>query len=927
MRMKKGLIITAVLILVYAIFGFFIAPPVLESNLISGITEHLGRKAKVDAIKINPFSLSVTIKGFELSEPDGEHFFGFAEFYVNFQLSSAFRRAYTFHEVRLIAPDCCIKILPDDRMNFSDLLPSQDQAEQDAGQGGQMPAVIIGHLNIDQGRLAFSDLARTTPFETTFSPIRLTLNKFSTRKGSENPYSFTASTGKGEMLSWEGRFSVNPIRSKGRFDITGIKKRKLWEYVQDKVRFEVKSGSIDLAAKYTMEISGEDVHVELTDGEMKFNEFNLSEKGKDKTLISIPSFSVEGVKFDLAGRNIQVDSVKSNDARFEGWIDPEGNFSFQTLFSMDGIEDKGEASIGAPDQKGAASRPWKISIGELKLEDYSIALENRTLAKPLRVELAPVHLSLRNLSNQKNTQAEAGIRFNISQSGSVQLKGVVGFDPVVADMTVKVEALDLKPLQSYLDSVAQIDLARGTASLKGKMKYGFFGDSGPEMRFEGMVGVEDFEVVDQLNAEDLVKWDAIHVNGIAFDVAPNKLSISEIVVRRPYARIAVRPDKTVNVNAAFSPRKGGEDRADDAVFVVERPVEAIKSKGQGPMPISIDTVRIENGSANFEDMSLKPNVVIGIQGLSGTVEGLTTESSGRADVLLEGKVNKYAPLKIYGQINPLSHEAFTDLVLSFKNIGLTTFSPYSGKFVGNTIEKGKLSLDLKYRLSEKVLKGENKIVLDQLTFGEPTDSPDATKLPVGMAVALLRDRKGVIDMELPVQGNLDDPEFTYGSAVLKALMNLITKTAASPFSALGKLVGGSGEELSHVDFEFGRAVILNDQAEKLKKLALALKERPKLRLEIKGAADRLRDGVVMAGKALPAQLEGAENVDENSSIETIPVDETALRKLAQDRAMKIKEYLTQEGGISDEQVFMTDLEIKESLEGTRVSTSLTLSGM
>ncbi|MFV9645868.1 MAG: DUF748 domain-containing protein, partial [Desulfobacterales bacterium] len=233
----------------------------------------------------------------------------------------------------------------------------------------------------------------------------------------------------------------------------------------------------------------------------------------------------------------------------------------------------------------------------------------------------------------------------------------------------------------------------------------------------------------------------------------------------------------------------------------------------------------------------------GIQNLKGTVKGLSSESLARADVLLEGKVDKYAPVKISGQINPLSEDAYTDLALSFKNIELATFTPYSGKFAGYAIKKGKLSLDLKYKVSEDLLIGENEIFVDQLTFGERIDSPDATTLPVRLAIALLKDREGRIDIDLPVRGDLSDPEFSYGRIVVNALVNLITKIVTSPFAALANLVGGDGEELSFVEFEFGSAGLLAGQIRKLDNLAKALYERPALRLEIKGVADtKIRPG-------------------------------------------------------------------------------------
>jgi len=986
----KKIIIPFVLIVLYAVFGFFIAPPVIKSTLLSNITEHLGRNAGVEEIKVNPFALSLTVRDFKMNEPDGEVFVGFGELYVNFQLSSIFRRAYTFDEIRLLEPEGQVKILPDGNVNFTDLLPSQEQQaqpKQAPGQDSEPVPVLVFKLEIDNGRFTFRDLERPTPFEAVFFPIRFTLDNFSTQKDNKNPYAFTATTGKGESLSWEGSFSVNPFRSKGRFALTGIKERRLWEYIRHQVRFEVTGGSMDLAARYSMDAGSDAFQFELIDGELEIRDFGVAEKGTDHSLISVPFVAVQGFDMDLSKKQISVASVKSSDARIESWLDPDGTFNFQTLFSMEDSSEKDDSSSKAPDHIEVESPPWQISISELTLDNYGVALENRTLAKPLRIKLEPITLNLKNLSNQKDSQVEVGLAFNVDKTGMVKVDGQACIDPLSADLAVDVAQLDLKPLQSYVDSVAQLALVNGTANLKGDVKYGRAGDEGPELGFRGKVSVNDFQIKDQLHSEDFVNWGEVAVNGISFDVAPNKLSISEIVARELYARVVIWPDSTVNVSDAFSSREAVP--ADDAVYVVERPVSAVKSKGEGPMPITIDAIRIENGSVNFTDMSLKPGFATGIQNLNGTVKGLTSESLGRADVMLEGKTGQYAPVKIFGQINPLSEDAYTDLTMSFKNIELATATPYSGKFVGYTIEKGKLSLDLKYKLSENLLIGENKVVLDQFTFGGRTDSPTATKLPVKLAVALLKDRNGIIDLDLPVRGDLNDPEFSYGRAILKTLMNLITKIVTSPFTALGKVVGIDGEDLSYVAFEFGSAALQPSQNAKLDKLAKALKDRPTLQLGIKGIADAQYDRLALsekellhqlkivkseemqaAGMPVPADIEELSISDDEYSrilieaykarfeelprvspeggphseeadgkvapvliagakqrlVKSMPVDESALQELARKRAMVIKEYLVQQAGIQDQQVLLADIEISDSSGDDNIRTDLTLSG-
>ncbi len=976
-RAKKGAIITAILISLYGVFGFLIAPYILKSNLISGIAGQLGRNVTVNEVKVNPFVLSVTVRGFEMSEPDGGRFVGFEELYVNFQLSSIFRRAYTFDEIRMIAPDGRVKVLPDGSLNFSDLLASSDPVEPPPDKSNELPPILIFRLQIEEGRLAFSDLSRPTPFEKNFFPIEITLNDFSTRKAIKSPYVFTATTEEGELVSLEGNFSVNPLRSQGRFVLTGIKTRTLWKYVQDQVRFEITSGSIDLAARYDMDAGEEALHFEVIDGEFKLNEFRLAEKGIDDTLISVPCFSVKGVHIDLSNKKAICASVNSNNAFFKSRLTSDGTLNYQALFAMDSSEDESKTSSETPDQPGANSQPWRISVKELTLENYGVALEDRTLVKPMHVNLEPINLNLKNLSNQKDSQAELALTLKVNQTGTVGVKGLISINPVSMDISLQVARIALKSFQSYVDSVAQLELVTGTAGLDGKFQYRTLGSDGPEMRYKGSISIDGFEAVDRLHSEDFLKWKSLLFNGLVLDIQPDKLSISEIVADQPYARVIIWPDSTLNLTGIFS-TKDGETTND------------IDSEAQAPIPVTIDTVCIENASVNFSDLSLKPNFAMGIQGLNGTVRGLSSNSLARADVLLEGKVDKYAPVKIAGQINPLSKDAYTDLALFLKNIELSTFTPYSGKFAGYAINKGKLSLDLKYKLSENLLVGENEIFMDQFTFGERIDSPDATTLPVRLAVALLKDREGRIDINLPVRGDLNDPEFSYGRIVVSTLVNLITKIVSSPFDMLAGLIGGDGEGLSFVEFEFGSAALGTEQIRKLEQLAKGLHKRPALRLEIKGVADTEHDRVALAEAELLGQLKRAKlkepasvelslpartedislsdddyarlitqaytdrfgehpralfEIESETSeppriepevliaaakqrlIEKIAVDETSLRRLAQERARQIKDHLIRKGEIPNERVFMVEVKIDHASDAETVRTNLTLSGI
>ena len=424
------------------------------------------------------------------------------------------------------------------------------------------------------------------------------------------------------------------------------------------------------------------------------------------------------------------------------------------------------------------------------------------------------------------------------------------------------------------------------------------------------------------------------------------------------AHLVVQPDGGLNLGklAAASPSSASAD---------EKAVEPQKAK-RPPIPVTIGMVKLVKAAMTFRDDSVQPPVRTGFSDLTGTIKGLSSKQLARADVNLTGRVGKMASLKIAGIINPLSEDAFTDLTITLGGMDLTAEGPYSGKYVGYGLSKGKLSLDLKYKVSRKQLEAENKVVVDQLTFGEKVNSPNATSLPVKLAVALLKDRKGRIDIDLPIRGDLKDPDFKYGKVVVSTLLNLLTKIVASPFTLMGKLIPGGGEEedLQFIAFPPGSATVADEQLKKLEALAKGLEERPSLRLEIAGTADPVRDRQALnrmklkadvqviwqrerrkssaKGEPVPADDEqrlikelyeehqkkatlstAPPKADSPAKLPThedmkqvlvaaMPLDEEALRTLARQRADQVREQLTSEGKLADERVYLLDVDLNAS---------------
>jgi hypothetical protein len=543
---------------------------------------------------------------------------------------------------------------------------------------------------------------------------------------------------------------------------------------------------------------------------------------------------------------------------------------------------------------------------------------------------------------------------------------------------VNVSELPLAPLQPYVGQLSQAKLRSGAAYLKGHVRYGKQSDGDPLLHYQGFAGIRRLALADK-EAQEFLKWDSLSLNSLTFNMQPTRITIAEVLIQKPFAKAVIGPDKSFNVTATLKASSQPPESAAEGTTSPKQTVQSTQSRGAGPIPIRIDTVRIQDGATQFADLSITPQVSTKIDALQGTVKGLSSKELARADVQLEGKVDTYAPVKITGQVNPLTSEAFTDLSIFFQNVELTSLSPYSAKYAGYPITKGKLTLDLRYNLSKKHLDAANKVLIDQLTLGDKIESPDAVSLPIKLALALLTDRKRRIDIDLPVKGNLNDPDFRYGRLVLQVLGNVITKAATSPFTALSSLLGGKGEELSEVEFPSGSAALPAEKENSIKSLAKALEERPALRLDITGTADPAGDRVALAEvklredlkqlklkemqdgakrRSAPADAEliaddegrllkdlykekfgrearqdintagnptaSAVEVLRKQLLETYDVKEDELRALAKKRAEQIREHLVGSTGVSPEQVFLLDAKIEPVAKSGLVPTKLAL---
>jgi hypothetical protein len=888
----KWLIRAAVVLVIYTLAGFFLLPAIIKWQMLKRLPAITKRAVAIKQVKFNPYALSLTIRGFALTEPDGSVFSSFDELYVNFQLSSIFRWKWTFAEISLKKPFAQVTYRPDGTFNFANLLQNSQtpQPSKPKAPSGP-PPLLVFQMSITNGLVAFSDLNRPTPFHTRFTPIDLSLTNLTTVRDKNSPYSFIARTGEGEVFAWSGRVTVNPLGSAGTFRLGGLKLPKYAPYARDYALFQIANGLLDVAADYRYDSQTNALDLVVSNAVVHLIHLELKASDTGETIVSIPALAVENAEASVARQTASVGRIRS-DAGFV-LVRQAKDGSINLLLQLVPPAKAANAPV-----KTNAAPPWVAKIDEIDFDNYSIKVEDQKPAKPAAFNIDQLAFTLKGVSNQSNAPVTTKLSMRFQETGAIGLAGMLTLMPPSADMQVTVSNLDLRVAQPYVEEQVKLVLTGGAMDVHGHARFAPPEPGMSRLSFNGDVAISNFATTDDVLFKDFAKWETLSLNGVKLAVQPDSLHVDQIKFTGLDTSLVIGPDKRPNLQTilrkeiAAGPTGGDTNAPQPLASASTNAVIATAAINSGPSPasaakmklpdISVGTLALENSSIHFSDQSLEPHCSFVIEQFGGTIQGLSSKPDTTATVDVHGKVDARSPFSVTGKVNPLSQDLFADITVTFTNTELISFTPYTEKFAGRPLEKGKLSFAVHYLVKGKDVKAENGFFVDQLTLGAKNNSPDATKLPVKLAIALLKDRNGRIQLDVPVQGRIDDPKFSYGPIVWHVVMNLIEKAALSPFSLLGAAFGG-GEELSFVDFQPGQTGFIGSETNKLDKLAKALYERPELTVEIRGGVDPAPDRESLARIRLDEQVKAAWLKDEggktNARLEDIQLDPKVYERL------------------------------------------------
>jgi uncharacterized protein involved in outer membrane biogenesis len=555
---------------------------------------------------------------------------------------------------------------------------------------------------------------------------------------------------------------------------------------------------------------------------------------------------------------------------------------------------------------------WKLSLPRLALQDASVHVEDNTPGKPVLLDIERAGIELRDVSLDLGRSMPVKASFKVRQGGQFNADGKLTLSPFKADLKLALDALSLKPLAPYINQFALLRLNDGAVRLNGQL--GLKTDQTFSAQFKGGFAVDRLAIAEENGGATFLAWKTLGSESVKLSLGPDRLHMDELRIVEPQGKFIIHEDKTLNVQRMMRTQpvnspvtaKAPSPPATKAKAQAKATSNTTAADTSSTFPVSISRVRIDRARLEFADYSLKPQFGTYINSLSGVINGLSTDANTTAQVELDGKVDEYGSARIRGSLQPFKATDFTDLKLAFRNLEMNRLTPYSGKFAGRRIESGKLSVDLEYKIKQRQMTGENKFVINKLRLGEHVDSPDAVNLPLDLAIALLEDSDGIIDLNLPVSGSLDDPQFSYGKIVWKAFVNVLGKIATAPFRALGNLLGISSDKLEAVVFDPASAALAPPEQEKLQTVAKAMEKRPSLTLTVTPSYDAAADRKALQEQSIRRDVAQRMGLKLAPNEQPGPVDlhnpkvQSAVFQLAQERGPdakkrgvlgKLKDYL------------------------------------
>ena len=1015
-RLRASLGVLVIFILISWLLGYFWLPSYVKDSLEAKLSGLVNRPVSIQSIDIQPLSLEIIARGLRVekkieNEGADNTLFSVDKLYINASTASIAHLSPIVSSVTIKEPILYIVRESKNKFNISDLI------EKFSGKiGNNRPMLSISNIVVEDGHFEFIDYFKNShqkiseinfgiPFISNFeNDLKTWIEPYFNAK--INGSSFVLS---GRVRPFSGKQEVTLDLKLNNIDLMQIKEyspipiginlltgyfdsnlQLIYTQEADKRSKMFLSGNASLrglefenkTTKEPYNINLEKLDVMLIDIDlsgqesaklvMELSGASLTQSGERRPALSLPKLIANNIYIDSLEKNIVFGMVKLDQFKASMRRKEDGQLNLIQSFMPYLVEKKiGQKKVEkrkevGPEVYGPApegvSKLWTAEIESLKIVDAALNFEDLTLAKSAPVVVSPLNLDIYNIDFSGVDPLNIALQATINKHGSIETNGSLAWSPWVFNFTIDAKDIDLVSLQGWAGDHLNALLTRGKTSFEGEIK----ADGEPlKIRLDGKSKFSNFNFLDKGSAADILRWEEIDISGIKFLSDPFRTDIASIVISNFFVNVRLSPNGEINLKDIVRNENDEEERITYGIPVTDSS-EQLGLEVEA-LPVHIGKVVFKDSNIDFNDQFINPNYRANLTDITGQISSLAPENPG--EIRIKGVVDKSAPFEITGELNPFGSDLFLDISAKITGIDLPIFSPYSGKYLGHVIEKGKLSADISYDVKEGELKAENRIFLDQFTLGKKIESPDTLDVPLTLAIALLKNQQGEIDFNLPINGSFNDPDFNLGGVIGDAFVNLLTKTVTSPFALLSSLAGDGGE-LSEINFLPGHGRMEPEVERRLQILSKALADRPGLKLEITGYADLGKDlnglkRVILDQKIMAQKLlKGAEKIESGDSSQDIGIEpeeyeeflkliyeeekfdisnnergftsstsisemeklilsninagDEELRQLAEQRGKTARDWLVEKGSISSDRVFVLEPEIESEVDGKKV---------
>lgn len=988
LRLLRYLAYAFLLLLILITLLLWQTPRLIQRYLPGWLAEHYGLQLTLGEIDVGLRTPSLTLGATALLDAKQQPIIAFEQLFITPNLQASWQqKGVVLSAVTLTKPVVQLQRLADNkgdvRLNLTDALATLlTPAPAPEPETASAPLLVdIASVNLTDGHVRYQDQRKES--EPGWLPplnlekVTLKIDNLRTEANHPTAYQLSAAINGKSSLAAHGKLDVMSGMGQGKVSLKQVELKPFAPLWAPYLKLDLAKGHANAEVEYQLKEGKQGVLWQLSKGKLTLDNWQLKKHKGDEFArfgqLALSELAVDGQK-----QSLQIGKVTLQQPLLKATLNPQQELDLADLLieqapakpvkeantanevaNNAAPKSAQQAKTAGNSKKHGADKPWQWQIKQIVIDKGDLTLTESSSGKPLARQLSGLKLALGPLGSKGEQPSKLTLATHFNQSSPLAFDGQLTLTPFTLSGDINQQGLPLTLAQPYLADLVRIKVQNGLLSSKTRLDLATTAQGDlSKLTLQGGLDVNGLKVVDRADNQRLLEFNTLALTGLTYDGISQQMRIKDIALNKPFARIEINEDGTTNLQQLLLPQPAATNS----------PHATAGSKAPD-FRFTIDQLRTEQGNLRFADRSLSQDFVADIASLGGQSRHISNIPGQRSDLAFNGKVDRYAPVTIRGGTNLLVANPILDIAVAFHNLELTTFTPYSGTYAGYAIDKGQLSMKLHYKLEGNRLEGDNDITIKKLQLGEKIKSDQAKDLPLGLAIALLSDANGVIQMNLKVKGDLDQPDFSIGNIFWDVLGNTLSKAITSPFSLLASLADGT-EDLDELPFLPGAPDLTPTQQEKLVKLAQALKDRPKLSMNIRGKVNFNEERPILQRQKLErvlAKLTGNQadldlleqdpalqealaqayeerfgedlddladrlHLDEESAAlraqavillrDQQLITAKSLRNLAMRRAQNTKEFLVDSQGIAPERLFVLDSQVKEEDKEAKVILTL-----